>query len=172
MANKITAGFSDIDHAQLRILLGNRAYGKGILAVHGTNVENVKTTAAVPFSINGIMYSLAATAEFDLSALAVLDEKTGAATTLTAQATAYSRAYLLALNSSGTAHIIQGTAVLTADVTAGTKSVVCPACPPTLAPFAAIKVVNASGSAFTLGTTLLSAVTATYFDVAIAPATL
>ncbi len=172
MANKITAGLSSLESAALQILVGNKSYGKGILAVHATNVENVKTTAAVPFSIGGVMYSLAATAEFDLSALGVIDRKTGAVSAIAAQATGTSQIYLLAVNRSGAAKIIPGEVVSTAAITAGTATLYCPGCPPTLCPFAAIKVVNASGSNFTLGTTLLSAVTATYFDLSVAPISL
>lgn len=151
----------------IRHATANRAWSKGKIAKHATNHENVKTTAAVNFSIAGVTYQKGATGEFDLSALSCITE-TGAADTLTAQATATDRAYLLVLNAAGTAKIIQGTAV----ATGGTC--VCPGCPESYAPFAALKVANVSGSDFTLGTTALNAanVTTTYVDVSLAPATL
>lgn len=163
----MSVNLSDSPYAYLRSLLGTRSHGKAGLAIHGANVENVKTTAAVNFSIAGVMYQLAITAEIDLSALSCITE-TGAADTLTAQAKNTDRAYLLVLNAAGTVKIIQGTAV----ATGGTC--VCPGCPESYAPFAALKVANASGSDFTLGTTALNAanVTTTYVDVSLAPATL
>lgn len=163
----MSVNLSDSPYAYLRSLLGTRSHGKAGLAIHGANVENVQTVAAVDYSIAGVMYQLAITAEIDLSALSCITE-TGAADTLTAQATATDRAYLLVLNAAGTAKIIQGTAV----ATGGTC--VCPGCPESYAPFAALKVANASGSNFTLGTTALNAanVTTTYVDVSLAPATL
>ena len=163
----MSVNLSDSPYAYLRSLLGTRSHGKAGLAIHGGNVENVQTVAAVDYSIAGVMYQLAITAEIDLSALSCITE-TGAADTLTAQATATDRAYLLVLNAAGTAKIIQGTAV----ATGGTC--VCPGCPESYAPFAALKVANASGSNFTLGTTALNAanVTTTYVDVSLAPATL
>lgn len=151
----------------IRHVSANRAWSKGKIAKHAGNHENVKTTAAVNFSIAGVMYQLGATGEFDLSALSCITE-TGAADTISEQATATDRAYLLVLNAAGTAKIIQGTAV----ATGGTC--VCPGCPEDYAPFAALKVANASGAGFTLGTTALNAgsVTTTYMDVSLAPATL
>lgn len=151
----------------IRNTTANRCFGKAGLAIHGANVENVQTVAAVDYSIAGVMYQLAITAEIDLSALSCITE-TGAADTLTAQVTATDRAYLLVLNAAGTVKIIQGTAV----ATGGTCGV--PGCPESYAPFAALKVANASGSDFTLGTTALNAanVTTTYVDVSLAPATL
>lgn len=163
----MSVNLSDSPYAYLRSLLGTRSHGKAGLAIHGANVENVQTVAAVDYSIAGVMYQLAITAEIDLSALSCITE-TGAADTLTAQVTATDRAYLLVLNAAGTVKIIQGTAV----ATGGTCGV--PGCPESYAPFAALKVANASGSDFTLGTTALNAanVTTTYVDVSLAPATL
>ena len=151
----------------IRHVATNRSWSKGKIAKHASNHENVKTTAAVNFSIAGVMYQKSATGEFDLSALSCITE-TGAADTISVQATAKDRIYLLVLNTSGTAKIIQGTAV----ATGATCS--CPGCPEDYAPFAALKVANASGSGFTLGTTALNAgsVTTTYYDVSLAPATL
>lgn len=151
----------------IRDSTANRAWSKGKVAKHATNHENVKTTATVNFSIAGVMYAKTATGEFDLSALSVITD-TGATSAITEQATATDRVYLLVLNSGGTAKIIQGTAV----ATGGTAA--CPGCPDGYAPFAAIKVANASGAGFTLGTTALNAgsVTSTYYDVSLAPASL
>lgn len=168
MANKTSINLNDLDFAALRQLVGDRSYSKGILAVHGTNAENVKTAAAVDFSVGGIMYTKAATAEFDLSALGVLNEQGEVLAALSSQAAAKDRIYLLVLNAAGTCGIIQGAAVAT-----GTTCK-CPGTPPGYAPFAAVKVVNGTASAFTFGTTSLgtSGLTVTYVDLAVAPATL
>lgn len=168
MANKTSINLNDLDFAALRQLVGDRSYSKGILAVHGTNAENVKTTAAVDFSVGGVMYTKAATAEFDLSALGVLNEQGEVLAAVTAQAAGKTCNYLLVLNSAGTCGIIQSEAVTNG------ATCKCPGTPPTYAPFAAVKVVNGTASAFTFGTTSLgtSGLTVTYVDLAVAPATL
>jgi hypothetical protein len=113
------------------------------------------------------MYTLAIQAAIDLSAADVIDSN-GDTDTLTAQVTATDRIYLLVVNAAGTIKVIQGTAVATA------ATCVCPTCPEGYAPFGAIKVANASGSDFTLGTTSLAtaSVTDSYFDLSMVPATL
>lgn len=149
----------------IRNTTANRCFGKAGLAIHGANVENVQTVAAVDYAIAGVLYQLAITAEIDLSALDFITETAGS-DTVSAQAKNTDRAYLLVLNSAGTVKVIQGTAV----ATGGTCT--CPGCPDGYAPFGVIKVVNGNTATFTLGTTNLTAaaVTATYFDVSLAPA--
>ena len=164
----MSVNLSDSPYAYLRSLLGTRSHGKAGLAIHGANLENVQTTAGIDFSIDGVVYSFGLAGEIDLSALTVIDPDTGDTTTISAQADDTDRIYLLALTSAGAVRIIQGVAVETGE------TCYCPQCPVTLAPFAALKVANASGSDFTLGTTALNAanVTTTYVDVSLAPATL
>jgi hypothetical protein len=155
--------FTDIDHADLREVIANRAYGKAGLAIDATPAD-VETTAAIDYSINGVMYQLAITAAIDLSATGVLTEL-GATSAITAQATGTDRIYLLVLNTSADVKIVQGVAVATG------ATCYCPACPPNHCAFAAVKVANATGSAFTFGTTSLatSGITDTYFDLTMAP---
>ena len=43
----------------IRNTTANRCFGKAGLAIHGGNVENVQTVAAVDYSIAGVMYQLA-----------------------------------------------------------------------------------------------------------------
>lgn len=159
--------YADINHAAMRHMISNRAYSKGVLAIDGTNAENIQTSAAVDYSIGGVMYQLAITAEIDVSGLGVIDE-TGTATTLTAQADLTDRIYLLVLNTSAAIKIIQGAAVATGE------TCYCPTVPENYCAFGAVKVKNATGSAFTFGTTALSTsgITDTYFDLTMAPATL
>jgi hypothetical protein len=168
MTNRIATSLNDLDHADARLLMGNRAYSKAGLADHATAHEDVLTTAAAVYSIGGVMYSKAAVAQIDLSALAVLDE-TGTAKPLVAQAAGATRIYLLALDSAGAIAIIQATGL-----TASSSGNQCPGCPPNYAPFGAIKIANNTASAFTLGTTSKTTanITATYYDLSCAPATL
>ena len=149
----------------IRNTTANRCFGKAGLAIHGANVENVQTVAAVDYSIAGVLYQLAITAEIDLSACDFITETAGA-DTVSAQAKNTDRAYLLVLNAAGTVKVIQGTAV----ATAGTCVV--PGCPDGYAPLGVIKVANGNSATFTLGTTGLDAagVTDTYYDVSLAPA--
>lgn len=161
-----SVNFSDIDHAALRSLLGARCYGKAGLAIDATPAD-VETTSAVDYSIDGVMYTLAITAAIDISAAAVIDEA-GGTTTMTAQATATDRIYLLVVNAAGTIKVVQGTAVATG------ATCPCPGVPSGYCAFGAVKVANASGSDFTFGTTSLATanVTDTYYDLSLAPETL
>jgi len=156
----------DVKYEGMRNLLGNKSLSAGGLAIHGTNKENVLTAAIVTFTITCVFYTKAATAEVDLSALAVLEED-GDADTIDALSAGYTRVFLLVMNAAGTMKIVQGT-----DVANG-GSAYSPACPDGHAPFGAIKVVNGSGSAFTLGTTALDAadITSTFKDLSHVPAT-
>ena len=74
--------------------------------------------------------------------------------------------YLIVIDSAGTISSIKGTAVLTADLTAGTKVLKWPDLPANKAPLGAVKIALASTATFTAGTTALDAtnVTATYYD--------
>ncbi|MGB4967292.1 MAG: hypothetical protein WBO35_03775 [Candidatus Saccharimonadales bacterium] len=168
MANIIAAHFGDIAHAELRILLANRALTKAGLADHATAHEDVLTANAVTYTLDGVFYSKAAVAQIDLSTLAVLDE-TGSVKSIVAQAIGATRVYLLALDSAGVVKIVQA-----ADVATTTSSSNVPGCPRGYAPFGAVKIVNASAAAFIFGTTSKTAVgiTASYFDVSLAPETL
>lgn len=157
----MTFRLEDVEHAGLRHMLGNRCYSKGVLAIDA-NTENVQTTVAVDYSIKGIMYQKAAVAEIDVSGLGGLSS--------TALADGYTQIFGLALNSAGTITVVPGDQVLTADITAGTQIANWPsAIDDDTVLFGAVKVVNATGSAFTFGTTGLdtSGITDTYYDLAV-----
>jgi hypothetical protein len=67
-----------ITNATIRDTIGTFSNGQGILAIDGSNVENLQTTGAVEHSVNGVqMTDLATIAEWDLSAAVVLDAKDG-----------------------------------------------------------------------------------------------
>ena len=157
----MTATLQDVEHAALRHLLGNRCYTKGVLAIDA-NTENVQTTVIVTYSIRGVMYNKAAVAEIDVSALDGLSS--------TALADGYTQIFGLALNAAGTITVVPGDQVLTADITAGTQVAHWPAAiDDATVLFGAVKVVNATGSAFTFGTTGLdtAGITDTYYDLAV-----
>lgn len=154
----------DIPGKEERAMLGNRCLGFATLAIDA-NTENVQTGTAFSYCINGIMYTKAAVAEIDVSALAVIDEA-GDTTTMSAQATATDRWYLLVVNSAGTIKVVQGQAV------ASGGDCLIPGCPEDYAPFGAVKVENATGSDFTFGTTGLDTanITDTYMNLSVVPA--
>ncbi len=79
--------------------------------------------------------------------------------------------YLVCINSAGTIATVKGDAVLTADLTAGTKVLRWPQLPVDTAPIGAVKITLASTATFTAGTTALDAanVTATYYDLFAVP---
>jgi len=155
----------ELKHQGERSLLGNMCHDSAKMAIHGTNTENVLTAGAVSFSIAGKMYSKAAATEIDLSDLSLLDED-GDSATASALAAGYTRVTLLALNSSGTVYLIEGT-----DVANG-GSAYCPECPDGYAPYCAVKVVNGTAADFTLGTTTLdtTGITDTYVNLQVVPA--
>lgn len=73
-----------VTNQTIRDTIGTFSNGQGILAVDGSNVENLQTTGAVEHSVNGVqMTDLATIAEWDLSAAVVLDAKTGEVLTAT-----------------------------------------------------------------------------------------
>lgn len=67
-----------ITNADIRDSIGTYSDAEGILAIDGTNVENLQTTGAVRHFVNGVeMTDLATIAEWDLSGAVVLSAKTG-----------------------------------------------------------------------------------------------
>ena len=123
----------------------------------GTNANTYKINAAngagVDFAISGLCYHKADTDNIAMSAHAV-------------QAVSTTCLYLVCLNSSGTASTIKGTAVLTADLTAGNKVLNWPTPTDDLCPIGAIKVVTDGSTTFTAATTDLGAagITDTYYN--------
>ncbi|MBF0137403.1 MAG: hypothetical protein H7833_16155 [Magnetococcus sp. DMHC-1] len=148
-------------HADLQTLLGvfltdmqTRCLKKAGLAIHGTNRENVLTANAVDFIIDNQFYTLAAQTEIDISAISGY--------TPTTQATGKSRWYLFCLSTASALSVVEGS------VAASAEAALMPDPGTTVCPFCAIRVVNATGSNFTLGTTALNTanITATYVDLA------
>ena len=106
------------------------------------------------FSIDGIMYNKADSAtDVPLTAAAVQPVLTKCL-------------YLICIDSAGTISSVKGTAVLTADLTAGTTVLKWPELPADKCAIGAVKMTLASTATFTAGTTALDATncTATYYD--------
>ena len=134
---------------------GTFCVSKAGLAIGGTASKAkiaAPNGAGVDFAINGLGYHLADTDDCILF------------TGLT-QTDLYTCLYLVQLDSSLAVTVVQGTEVLTANLTAGTAVLNWPTPTADKCPIGAIKLVM-SGGAFTGGTTELSAgtVTDTYYD--------
>ena len=131
---------------------GTLCFSKAGIAI-GTSTAKAKTAApngaGVDFAINGYMYHLADTDDFwTLSGdtIAIVSECL----------------FLMCVNASGTMSVVQGDAILTADIDSGKKSLKWPQAGPTVCPIAGLKIVNTSAT-FVPGTTALTTVT-TYYD--------
>lgn len=172
-----------ITNKTIRDTVGSRSFGKAGLAIHGSNVENILTAAAVPHCINGVFQTeLAIDAELDLSAAVVIDARDGSVLAavetmpeIAAGADAVTKVYILACKGD-VSYIVEPTL----DVAAAGDDADYPlSCPSGFAPYGAIKVVQSTTSAagsvlFTLGTTDMSGVTnqtVTFFDLSVCPAT-
>ena len=137
------------------------------LAIHGTNTENVLTANAADQIINGVFNALAADTEIDISALSFYDGDGNLLSAVTALADGYEAKYVLANNASDTQICCIGWPMLTSQG----DDADWPNVPTGYAPFGGIKVVNASGADFTIGTTALDAsgITDTYYDLGFVP---
>lgn len=164
-AARYASGLGSIANQALRNVVGNVCIGKAGLDIDQTNAENVETNADVVYTIDGKYYAFATDAEIDISAEPVIDHL-GETVTASALATGYTRVYALCLDASGNIAVVEGK-----DVANGGDAY-CPGVPPAWCVFGAVKVVNASGSSFTFGTTDLSTsgVTDTYHDLMMVPA--
>jgi len=145
-----------INHAPLAKLLGhlsNVTFGAAGLAIKASSSADAKTANAVAQSINGKINALAAIATIDLSDLCSDED-----------ALADGEGILICLFSDASDTV----SAVISDPTTSYSSIAVPAFDETdKAPFGVMKVVNNSGSAFTLGTTALDTtdVTVTYTDV-------
>jgi len=110
----------------------------------GGAATKIKTAApnglGVDYSINGYMYNV----------LDTVGDRTVTAAAIQAELTAC--IYLATLNAAGTLATVKGTAVLSADITAGKKSLAWPQPAADTCPIGAIKVVIGEGNTFTAGT--------------------
>lgn len=174
------SALADISNGIIRKALGNVALTKGVLAINAATAATVKTTNAISYALNGVLYSKAALAA---QSIAVTHDAWGApvsaaafpAYVLPAGKTMY---LLLSLNAAGTVAVSQGTydgqAVAhgtdLSKVLVGNGAI--PQEPEGYTAFGLIKVTTAGAATFTPGTTALDAanVTASYFDLLYVPA--
>ena len=129
-------------------LMRNKCESACGLAIKAAGNADAKTASAIAFCIGGKFYSLAAQATLDLSALCPGTIATGT-----------SAGVFFFVNAAGTV-----TASLVSADSAG--AIACPDFGLTKVCFGSIKIANASGSTFTVGTTALdvSNVTTSYSD--------
>ena len=178
-----------VTNRSIRDGFGDRAFTAGLLAIDGTNVENVETTAAVVHTVNGVFQTdFAIDSEIDLSALAVLNAKNGdvlsaagatsatfAHPALAAGDDTQTLTYILACKGN-VAYIIEPTTDVAAAQDSADYSL---SCPSGYAAFGLIKIVQAPTpsvgvAAFQLGVDDLTGITgrtSTFFDVSAVPAT-
>lgn len=137
-----------IRDAVMRFLLGTRAFTAGLPTL-GTTKSTVKTTAAINYCIDGIMYVKAATDDLFVF------------TDVTVQAISTTKYYLLCLNAAGTALIVNG----------AVGSTKLPVAPDGYCPVGYVKITTSGAGTFVPGTTLLDAaqITDTYVDISCAP---
>lgn len=135
----------DLVTEELRILLGNRCFISGALAIAGTK-SKVKLAAAVDYCIDGQIYHVAITDNLFVH------------TDLTVQAANTTKWYALCLDAAGAATIVQGTATMLPKVAANVCMV------------GAIKIVMGAAT-FTPATTLHDAAstTTTYYNLSCVP---
>ena len=105
------------------------------------------------YCIDGILYYAA-------------DDATVAVTAAAVQAVSTTCLYLVCLDSSGTLSTVKGTAVSTADLTAGSAVLHWPTPTADTCPIGAVKIATSDSVTFTAGTTEFSAegITDTYYD--------
>jgi len=180
---------SGITNKSIRDSIGNRSLSAGLLAIDGTNVENVETTVAVDHIVNGVFQTpFAINSEIDLSGLAVINGKNGDVMSA-AGATSATKAhpalaagddtqtlvYILACVGD-VAYIIEPTIPVAASQDDANYDL---SCPSGYAPFGLIKVVQAPTSAvgvaaFQLGVDDLTSITnrtSSFFDISVVPPT-
>lgn len=161
------ATLQDVQHKVLRDLLGTFCAAKAGLSIDA-NTNDVETDNAIDYFIGGIGYTKAAQTAIDISGLGAPSEGTNGVGVSVANL--YTQVFLFQINAAGTITVVAGDAVLTADITAGTKDVSWPNPSADCCPFGAVKIVNTSGSAFVFGTTTGMATYATYYDLCRVPA--
>jgi hypothetical protein len=137
---------------------GNFCMSKAALAIGDGSKLGVAIAstvgAGIDYCIDGILYNKAdAATDLPLTAAAIQPVLTKCI-------------YLSVIDSAGAVTSVKGDAVLTAELTAGTRVLKWPECPAGKAPIGAVKMTLASTATFTAGTTALDAAncTATYYN--------
>jgi len=176
----------NVTNASIRDSIGTRSLTAGLVAIHGVNIENVLTTAAVVHMVNGVFQTdFAIDAEIDISALSVLNGKTGVVGAAGSLKTYAARAagdanqtLILILACLGNvAYAVEASV----DVAAATDDAdFTLACPSGYAPFGLVKLVRGPTDTATFqwgnntaanGDLTATGRTATFFDISVCPPT-
>lgn len=144
----------------------------------GTNANTIKSTATVTFVIDGQFYSKSATDNIAISysGPSVYQAAAGGVQAVnggfSGGVNGSTRMYLVCLSTAGAVSIVPGPIVDSAELAAGRVALQFPDAPKGVCPTAALRIALTAGTAFTPGSTDLSAtgVTATFYDLADVPA--
>lgn len=170
-------------------LLGSRNATRAVLAINAASAATVKTTSALEYQVDGLMYTKAALSAQALTALATADFTGGAglpsggylqpsgSTAFYVQPASTTVYYVMVINAAGTVRVVQGTYTgqpLSSQGLSATGRSIVPDVPDVWVPFGMIKIVTNSSTTFTPGTTALDAagLTVTFYDVGVLPAAL
>lgn len=148
----------DFPIESLKTVLGNIIGNSAKIAI-GTTKSKVKTVAAADYTIDGQIYTLAATDDFFVH------------TDLTVQPVASTKYYALCVDAAGAGSIIAGPNNLTVAVSAQTNKAAVAKIPATVCLVGIVKIVTDATHTFTPATTLHDAagITASYYNVATVP---
>jgi hypothetical protein len=144
----------------------------------GTDANTIKTTATTVYTIDGQFYSKVATDNIAISysGPSVYQAAAGGVQAVNGSFTGgvngSTRLYLICLNASGTASIVPGQIVDSAELAAGRAALHFPDVPDGVCPIGAMRVALTAGTGFIPGATDLSAagVTDTFYNLATVPA--
>lgn len=144
----------------------------------GTNANTIKSTATVNYVIDGQFYDKSATDNIAISysGATVYQAAAGGIQAVnggfTGAVGGSTRLYLICLDADEAVSIVPGPIVNTADLAAGRVALMFPDAPKGVCPTAALRIALTAGTAFTPGSTDLSAsgVTATFYNLADVPA--
>lgn len=151
-----------IAHQDVRDAIQNVCLGNAGLAIAST-ASRFQTANAIIYSVGGFIYAKSATNNIE----PVCVTEAGAATAITGLPAGHKRMLLICINAGGDVRVVQG------DIVANAQAAPMPNLPPGMAPVGAIRVVNGTASAFTLGTTNFNAsdITSTYYNLHAVPVT-
>jgi hypothetical protein len=144
----------------------------------GTNANTIKTTADITYTIDGRFYAKATTDNIAISytGASVYQAAAGGVQAInggfTGGVNGSTRLYLLTLDASGAVGIVPGAIVDSAELAAGRVALQFPDAPAGVCPFGALRIALTAGTAFTPGSTDLSAsgVTDTFYNLMDVPA--
>lgn len=167
---------SDINFGPIRDLLSGFVLTRPVLAINAASAATVKTTAAIVYTVLGVIYNKAI---LSAQSIAVTHNYSGSTGGAFIQPVSTTVLYTLALDASGNVAVVQGTYsgqdLTTLSAGAGVRgSGLIADAPAGYTPFGVIKIATNASTTFTAGTTALDAagVTATYYDICVLPTSL